>query len=61
MYFNINFNVFFKIIKVHLLVSELYIIRYVFTFGVHVAVRSTKILIVEFTLPATLQSSSVFT
>ena len=27
MYFNINFNVFFKLIKVHLLVSELYIIR----------------------------------
>ena len=25
MYFNINFNVFFKLIKVHLLVSELYI------------------------------------
>ena len=24
MYFNINFNVFFKLIKVHLLVSELY-------------------------------------
>ena len=27
MYFNVNFNVFFKLIKVHLLVSELYIIR----------------------------------
>ena len=26
MYFNVNFNVFFKPIKVHLLVSELYII-----------------------------------
>ena len=25
MYFNINFNVFFKLIKVHLLVSKLYI------------------------------------
>ena len=25
MYFNINFNVFFKLIKVHLLVSEIYI------------------------------------
>ena len=25
MYFNVNFNVFFKLIKVHLLVSELYI------------------------------------
>ena len=25
MYFNINFNVFFKLIKVHLLASELYI------------------------------------
>ena len=25
MYFNVNFNVFFKIKKVHLLVSELYI------------------------------------
>jgi len=24
-YFNVNFNVFFKFIKVHLLVSELYI------------------------------------
>ena len=24
MYFNVNFNVFFKLIKVHLLVSELY-------------------------------------
>jgi len=24
-YFNVNFNVFFKLIKVHLLVSELYI------------------------------------
>jgi len=23
-YFNVNFNVFFKLIKVHLLVSELY-------------------------------------
>ena len=27
MYFNVNFNVFFKLIKVHLLVSELYIYR----------------------------------
>ena len=26
-YFNVNFNVFFKLIKVHLLVSELYIVR----------------------------------
>ena len=25
MYFNVNFNVFFKLIKVHLLVSELHI------------------------------------
>ena len=25
MYFNVNFNVFFKLMKVHLLVSELYI------------------------------------
>ena len=25
MYFNVNFNMFFKLIKVHLLVSELYI------------------------------------
>ena len=25
MYFNVNFNVFFKLIKVHLLVSELYV------------------------------------
>ena len=25
MYFDVNFNVFFKLIKVHLLVSELYI------------------------------------
>ena len=25
MYFNVNFNVFFKLIKMHLLVSELYI------------------------------------
>jgi len=25
MYFNVNFNVFFKLIKEHLLVSELYI------------------------------------
>ena len=25
MYFNVNFNAFFKLIKVHLLVSELYI------------------------------------
>ena len=25
MYFNVNFNVFFKLIKVHLLVNELYI------------------------------------
>ena len=25
MYFNINFNVFFKLLKVHLLVIELYI------------------------------------
>ena len=25
MYFNVNFNVFFKLIKVYLLVSELYI------------------------------------
>ena len=25
MYFNVNFNVFFTLIKVHLLVSELYI------------------------------------
>ena len=25
MYLNVNFNVFFKLIKVHLLVSELYI------------------------------------
>jgi len=25
MHFNVNFNVFFKLIKVHLLVSELYI------------------------------------
>jgi len=25
MYFSVNFNVFFKLIKVHLLVSELYI------------------------------------
>ena len=25
MYFNVNFNVFFKLAKVHLLVSELYI------------------------------------
>jgi len=24
-YFNVNFNVFFKLIKVHLLVSEIYI------------------------------------
>jgi len=24
-YFNVNFNVYFKLIKVHLLVSELYI------------------------------------
>jgi len=24
-YFNVNFNVFFKLIKVHLLVSELYV------------------------------------
>ena len=29
MYFNVNFNVFFKLIKVHLLVSELYIYHYV--------------------------------
>ena len=27
MYFNVNFNVFFKLIKVHLLVSKLYIRR----------------------------------
>ena len=27
MYFNVNFNVFFKLIKVHLLVSELYILH----------------------------------
>jgi len=26
-YFNVTFNVFFKLIKLHLLVSELYIIR----------------------------------
>jgi len=26
MHFNVNFNVFFKLIKVHLLVSELYIL-----------------------------------
>ena len=26
MYFNVNFNVFFKLIKVHLLLSELYIL-----------------------------------
>ena len=25
MYFNVNFNVFFKLIKVHLLLSELYV------------------------------------
>jgi len=25
MYFNVNFNVFFKLIKVHVLVSELYV------------------------------------
>jgi len=25
MYFNVNFNVFFKLIKVHLVVSEVYI------------------------------------
>ena len=25
MYFNVNFNVYFKLIKLHLLVSELYI------------------------------------
>ena len=29
MYFNVNFNVFFKLIKVHLLVSELYITYHV--------------------------------
>jgi len=29
-YFNVNFNVFFKLIKVYLLVSELYIEREVF-------------------------------
>jgi len=28
-YFNVNFNAFFKLIKVHLLVSELYIYQYV--------------------------------
>ena len=27
MYLNVNFNVFFKLIKLHLLVSELYICR----------------------------------
>ena len=27
MYFNVNFNVFFKLIKVHLLMSELYIFQ----------------------------------
>ena len=27
MYFNVNFNVFFKLIKVHLLVSELYTLQ----------------------------------
>ena len=27
MYFNVNFNLFFKLIKVHLLVSELYIYK----------------------------------
>ena len=27
MYFNVNFNVFFKLIKVHLLVSELYMLH----------------------------------
>ena len=26
MYFNVNFNVFFKLINLHLLVSELYLI-----------------------------------
>ena len=34
MYFNVNFNVFFKLIKVHLLVSELYM--YI---GLHVKYR----------------------
>jgi len=29
MYFNVNFNVFFKLIKVYLLVSELYFTMYV--------------------------------
>ena len=27
MYFNVNFNVFFKLIKVHLLVNELYMLK----------------------------------
>jgi len=31
-YFNVNFNVFFKLIKVHLLVSELYIFFYTSVF-----------------------------
>ena len=29
MYFNVNFNAFFKLIKVHLLVSELCILEFV--------------------------------
>jgi len=30
MYFNVYFNVFFKLIKVHLLVSELYMLSVIF-------------------------------
>ena len=30
MYFNVNFNVIFKLIKVHLLVSELYLFHIAF-------------------------------
>ena len=32
MYFNVNFNVFFKLIKVHLLMSELYMVQDNFIF-----------------------------
>ena len=41
MYFNVNFNVFFKIKKLHLLVSELYITLYCLLYS-HIGVRPCR-------------------
>ena len=41
MYFNVNFNMFFKLIKVHLLVSELYIL-YIRMYGATIRKKCNK-------------------